>query len=151
MRIRLTSSAIDQTVDSASEGRSPIAVPFGERRRATLVRLTFDADARRLRSLLAEVESSLEHPDPEVKRRVRLLVTAIVARLIETGVSEDTEIAMEVKPDSVRIDVWQNGGVPGEFFEHLDQSVFLDLASAWGRDRRRLLGAWFEIRSKPAD
>jgi hypothetical protein len=113
-------------------------------RRPTVARYSFAPDARKLRQLLTDVERRIPYPDTNVQRRVRLLVGQIVARMI--GASEcEIEIAVEVKPDSVRIDVWQNTPAPCDFFDKLDEAIFLDLATAWGRDRRRPCGAWFEV------
>ena len=113
-------------------------------RRPTLARYRFAPDARKLRQLLTDVERRVHYPDAGVQRRVRFLVGQIVARMI--GASEcEIEIGIEVKPDSVRIDVWQNTPTPCDFFEKLDEAIFLDLATSWGRDRRRPCGAWFEV------
>lgn len=116
-----------------------------DRRRPAVARFTFKPDPRRLRSLLGDVERKLGTGDFQQRRRVRLLVGEIVARLLHTAADATIELAIEVKENSVRVDVWQPDREPCDFFQHLDEAIFLELASMWGRDRRRACGAWFEV------
>ena len=51
---------------------------------------------------------------------------------------------LELKADAVRIDMAASDG-DCDFWDVLDDVVFTDLTSGWGRDRRRSAGAWFEV------
>ena len=120
-----------------------------DRRRKPVARLRFEPDPRRLRTLLAEVEAGLESSDPLLRRRVRLLVGEIVARLLTACPRSAIELDLEVMADSVRVDIRERGDEPCDFWEALDDALFSDLTTAWGRDRRGSGGAWFEI-AQPA-
>ena len=119
-----------------------------DRRRPTVARFCFQPDPRRLRTLLAEVEVGLGSTDPLLGRNVRLLVGEIVARLLTACPRTAVELDLEVKAESVRVDIRQHGNEPCDFWDALDDVVFSDLTSAWGQDRRGSGGAWFEI-AKP--
>lgn len=119
-----------------------------DRRRPTLARFRFEPDPRRLRMLLGEVEVALGSGDPLLRRKVRLLVGEIVARLLTTCPRSAVELDLEIKADSVRVDIRQRGEERCDFWDALDDALFSDLTSAWGRDRRGSGGAWFEI-AKP--
>lgn len=120
------------------------ARPTAERRRPTVARLRFDPDARRLRTLLEQIDACIESRDPLERHQVRLLVSEIVARLLDYQSEAPVHLDLELKQDSVRIDIAQvDGGTA--FWEALDDTVFSDLTTAWGRDRRGSGGAWFEI------
>lgn len=135
----LTSPAPTRLAESA------VATEFEERRRPSAARFTFSPDPRRLRDLLADVDAKLADCDSGQRRTVRLLVAEIVSRLLSTSPDTTIELAAEQKSNSIRLDVWQAADGPCDFFEDLDEALFVDLASAWGRDRRRDCGAWFEI------
>lgn len=132
--------------DHHSRGRagSP-SVATADRRRPSLAELSFAPDPRRLRDLLAEFELALGSSDPALVRRARLLVGEIVARVLAAGIHDEIQLDLQIMSDSVRIDIWQDSDGPCDFWDRLDDAVFSDLASAWGRDRRRECGAWFEI------
>ena len=115
-----------------------------ERRRHTVARLRFDPDARHLRALLEEIDACLEQRDPDERRRVRLLVSEIVARLLASPHGASVELDLELKEYGVRIDITDRAG-GDDFFEALDDTIFSDLTSGWGRDRRGTGGAWFEV------
>jgi hypothetical protein len=115
-----------------------------ERRRNTVARLRFDPDARHLRALLEEIDACLEQRDPDERRRVRLLVSEIVARLLDSTHGAAVHLDLELKDQSVRIDISDRDG-GDDFFEALDDTIFSDLTSGWGRDRRGTGGAWFEV------
>lgn len=115
-----------------------------ERRRNTVARLRFDPDARHLRALLEEIDACLELRDPDERRRVRLLVSEIVARLLASPHGAAVHLDLELKPDSVRIDIADRDG-GADFWEALDDTIFSDLTTGWGRDRRGSGGAWFEV------
>jgi hypothetical protein len=134
----------DQDPDA---GRGPAGFS-ADRRRPSVRSVTFAPDPRRLRTLLAEVEESLGATDPGLVRRVRLLVGEIVARVLGADPDAEIRLELELKPDSVRIDIWQPQAEPCEFWDLLDDTVFSDLTSAWGRDRRRACGAWFELEGR---
>jgi hypothetical protein len=119
-----------------------------DRRRPTVARFAFQPDPRRLRTLLAEVEIGLGSSDPRLRRDVRLLVGEIIARLLIACPRTAVQLDLEIKADSVRIDIRQRGNERCVFWDGLDDAVFSDLTSAWGRDRRGGGGAWFEI-AKP--
>jgi hypothetical protein len=131
---------------SAAASRSP-GVP--DRRRPTVARFLFQPDPRHLRRLLAEVDVGLGSSDPLLSRNVRLLVGEIVARMVTASPRTAVELELEIKADSVRVDISQRGDEDCDFWDRLDDALFSDLTSAWGRDRRGSGGAWFEI-EKPA-
>jgi hypothetical protein len=138
----------DDSQLSKGPGQGAGADPaFGitDRRRPAVARLRFEPDPRRLRTLLAEVEVGLEPSDPLVRRRVRLLVGEIVSRLLIACPRSAIELDLEVMADSVRVDIRERGDERCHFWEVLDDALFSDLTSAWGRDRRGRGGAWFEI------
>ncbi len=124
-----------------------------ERRRPTVARFRFQPDPRRLRELLDEVDAALGSGDPLLQRRVRLLVGEIVARLLDRCPEGAVNLDLEIKEDSARIDIAETAG-DCDFWEALDDAVFTDLTSGWGRDRRGSGGAWFEVsgsvRANPA-
>ena len=138
-------------VETQTTAKPPLeAVPVpqlevADRRRPAQARFTFKPDPRQLRSLLGDVDRKLAPGEFNQRRRVRLLVGEIVSRLLHTAAEATIELAIEVKENSVRVDVWQPDREPCDFFQHLDEAIFLDLASMWGRDRRRDCGAWFEV------
>jgi len=120
------------------------ATELEERRRQSGA-FTFTPDARRLRALLADVDAKLVDCDARQRRSIRLLIAEIVSRLLSTAPRAEIELSVERKQNSVRLDVWLVGEGPCDFFENLDEAVFVDLASVWGSDRRRDCGAWFEV------
>jgi hypothetical protein len=139
---RAEDHAADKPGDSAGIVRAPATV---DRRRPTVARFRFQPDPRRLRTLLAEVDVGLDPRDSVLRRNVRLLVGEIVARLLTASPRTAVELELEVKADSVRIDIRQAGDQGSDFWDALDRAVFSDLTSAWGRDRRVGGGVWFEI------
>jgi len=122
-----------------------VATELAERRRPATARFTFTPDPRRLRDLLADVDAKLADGDDRQRRMIRLLTAEIVSRMLSTSPLTVINLAVEQKSNSIRLDVWQEGAGPCEFFESLNEAVFVDLASAWGRDGRRDCGAWFEV------
>ena len=76
-----------------------------ERRRPSVRSVSFAPDPRRLRSLLAEVEATLEPNDPALVRRVRLLVGEIVARVIASDLEAEIQLDIEIMRESVRIEI----------------------------------------------
>ena len=121
------------------------ATALEERRRASAAAFSFRPDPRRLRDLLAEVDAKLDGCDGRQRRLIRLLIAEIVSRLLSTSSRVEIELAVERKQNSIRLDVWRADAGPCDFFENLDEAIFVDLASVWGRDRRRECGAWFEV------
>jgi hypothetical protein len=115
-----------------------------ERRRPTVARFRYEPDPRRLRELLVAVDGALAGQNWFLRRRVRFLVGEVVGRLVTRCPEGSIRLDLELKADSVRIDIAQSGGAC-DFWEALDDVVFSDLTSAWGRDRRAGGGAWFEI------
>lgn len=120
------------------------ARPTAERRRPTVARFRFDPDARRLRALLREVDACIESRESLERHRVRLLVSEIVARQLDYRPYAPVYLDLELKENSVRIDIAQLDGGSG-FWDALDDTVFSDLTTAWGRDQRGSGGAWFEV------
>lgn len=125
--------------------RTAGAPELEERRRESAAAFSFNPDPRRLRDLLADIDAKLADCDSRQRRSVRLLIAEIVSRLLSTSPRAQIELAVEQKRNSVRLDVWRAGTGPCDFFEGLDEAVFVDLASVWGRDRRRDCAAWFEV------
>ena len=121
------------------------ATELEERRRESTAAFTFTPDPRRLRDLLADVDAKLADCECRQRRSIRLLIAEVVSRLLTTSPRAQIELAVERKENSVRLDVWRAGAGPCDFFENLDEAVFVDLASVWGSDRRRDCGAWFEV------
>lgn len=119
---------------------------LADRRRPSVATFGFQPDPRRLRALLDEVEAALGPGDALLQRNVRLLVGEIVARLTVACPDVAVRLALEVMADSVRVEI-ASDGAPCEFWSGLDDALFSDLTSAWGRDRRSVGGAWFEIRA----
>jgi hypothetical protein len=119
-----------------------------ERRRPTVARFRFEPDPRRLRTLLEEIDSCLDSRDPAERRQVRLLVSEIVSRLLDHYPEVPIHLDLEIKEDGVRVDIAQSDG-GSDFWEAVDDAVFSDLTTGWGRDRRGSGGAWFEIISPP--
>lgn len=115
-----------------------------DRRRPTIARFRFEPDPRQLRTLLAEVDAVVAGRDALSRRRVRLLVGEIVSRLVTRCPQAAVRLDLELKADSVRIDIAQSNGDP-DFWYALDDVFFTDLTSGWGRDRRGGGGAWFEV------
>lgn len=122
-----------------------VATEVEDRRRPNTSSFTFTPDPRQLRGLLTAVDAKLAGCDPRQRRTLRLLIAEIVSRLLTTSPRTAIELAVEQKANSIRLDVWQEGIGPCDFFENLDEAIFVDLASAWSRDRRRDCGAWFEV------
>ena len=121
------------------------ATELEDRRRASTATFTFTPDPRRLRDLLAGVDAKLADCDTRQRRAIRLLIAEIVSRLLSTSPRTQIALAVERKQNSIRLDVWRAAAGPCDFFENLDEAVFVDLAAVWGRDRRRECGAWFEV------
>jgi hypothetical protein len=115
-----------------------------DRRRPTVARFRFEPDPRKMRELLAQVDGALGERDPLLRRRVRLLIGEIVGRLVGHCPDVAVQLDLELKDDSVRIDIAPMGD-DCDFWEVLDTVVFTDLTSGWGRDRRGSGGAWFEV------
>jgi hypothetical protein len=115
-----------------------------DRRRPTVARIRFQPDPRRLRTLLDDVGANLGASDPFLRRKVRLLVGEIVARLLDRCPETAIQLDLQVMADSVRIDIVESDG-ECDFWEALDDVVFSDLTTGWGRDRRGSGGAWFEV------
>jgi hypothetical protein len=141
----------DQPRTGNSDGAAGTSAPRRtiNRRRPTVARFRFQPDARRLRALLDEVTTALGTSDPLLRRKVRLLVGEIVARLLDRCPDGAVNLDLEIKADSVRVDIFENDG-ECDFWDGLDEVVFSDLTTAWGRDRRGTGGAWFEIAAPTA-
>ncbi len=122
------------------------AQPTAERRRSTVARFRFDPDPRRLRALLDQVDACLESRDSLERHQVQMLVGEIVSRQLDYRPFAPVYLDLELKENSVRIDIAQLDGGDG-FWDALDTSVFSDLTTAWGQDRRGSGGAWFEVGS----
>ena len=125
--------------DNAHAARGP-----ADRRRATVARFRFEPDPRQLRELLAQVDAAVGGRDSLLRRRVGLLVGEIVGRLVGRCPRTPIRLDLELKEDSVRIEIAQSND-DCDFWEVLDEVVFTDLTSGWGRDRRAGGGAWFEV------
>jgi len=97
-----------------------------------------------MRELLAEVDTALAGRDALLRRRVRLLVGEIIGRLVDRCPQASVRLDLELKADSVRIDIAESNG-DCDIWEVLDDVVFTDLTLGWGRDRRSGGGAWFEV------
>jgi hypothetical protein len=97
-----------------------------------------------MRELLADVDAVVSSQDSLTRRRVRLLVGEIVGRLVGHCPEASVQLELELKTDSVQIDIAPSDD-DCDFFEALDALVFDDLTRGWGRDRRRSGGAWFEV------
>ena len=70
----------------------------------------------------------------------------IVGRLVGHCPRASIRLDVELKEDSVRIEIAPQGNDDDcDFWEVLDDVVFTDLTSGWGRDRRGGGGAWFEV------
>jgi hypothetical protein len=128
--------------DVAPEGGAANGHP--DRRRSTVARFRFEPDPRLLRGLLEDVGVALSSTDPLVRRKVGLLVGEIVARLLERCPDAHVDLDLEIKADSVRIDIVESEG-GCDFWEAVDEELVTDLARDWGRDRRGVPGAWFEV------
>lgn len=118
-----------------------------ERRYPSQARWEIDADPKHVRTVLREIEGSLEGIDAPVRRRVTLLVGELIGRVSEPS-SSAGELRMEIheRPGSLRVDIWDEGGLLDErFWARLADSALAGLASSWGLDRRRASGAWFEV------
>jgi hypothetical protein len=126
--------------DNAHTARGP-----ADRRRATVARFRFEPDPRQLRELLAQVDAAVDRRDALLRRRVGLLVGEIVGRLVGQCPRAPIRLDLELMDDSVRIEIAQSNGDDCDFWETLDEVVFTDLTSGWGRDRRGGGGAWFEV------
>ena len=113
-----------------------------------MARLRFEPDARRVRELLAQVDAVVADRDALGRRRVRLLVGEILGRLVQHCPQAPVQLDLELKADSVRIDIAVGGG-ECDFWDAVDDVVFTDLTTGWGRDRRREAGAWFEVAAIP--
>jgi len=136
----------DQPGLGKSDGAARMSAPRRaiDRRRPTVARFRFQPDPRRLRALLDEVTAALGSCDSLQRRKVRLLVGEIVARLLERCPNGSVNLDLEIMADSVRVDISDSDG-ECEFWDGLDEVVFSDLTTAWGRDRRGSGGAWFEV------
>ena len=139
-------STTDEPITGASGGaaESGASPETSDRRRPTLAHFTFEPDPRRLRALLHDVSDALEASDPLLQHKVRLLIGEIVARLLHRCPEATVQLDLAILADSVRVDVVETNG-ECDFWEGLDEAVFTDLTSGWGRDRRGKGGAWFEI------
>jgi hypothetical protein len=143
---RSENQSAGRPVGSAAANRS-LGIP--DRRRPAVARFSFQPDPRRLRRLLAEVDVGLGSSDPLLRRNVGLLVGEIVARMLTASPRTAVQLVLEIKADSVRVDICQPGDEQSDFWDQLYDAVFSDLTSAWGRDRRGSGGAWFEIEKPP--
>ena len=119
-------------------------------RRPTLAQFTFERDPRLLRALLQDISEALESSHPSLRHEVRLLISEIVGRLLQRCPEVTVQLDLVIKADSVRVDVPETGG-ECDFWDALDNEVFTDLTSGWGRDRRGSGGAWFEISASSAE
>lgn len=135
---------VEQPSVPGSGGDSPAGETV-DRRRPDLARFRFQPDPRHLRTLLAEVDADLESSDRMLRRNVRLLIGEILAQLLRECPRTAVHLDLEIKEDSVRIDIFARGDERCDFWEVLDDIVFSDLTTAWGRDRRGSGGAWFEV------
>ena len=127
-------------------GASPDAI---KQRRPTLAHFSFERDPRLLRALLQDISEALELSHPSLRHEVRLLIGEIVGRLLHRCPEQTVQLDLVIKADSVRVDVAETAG-DCDFWEALDDPVFTDLTSGWGRDRRGNGGAWFEISAPSA-
>ena len=130
----------------STAGKPPDVGPEdgADRRRSTVAHLRFEPDPRLLRGLLDDVDVALSSTDPVVRRKVKLLVGEIVARLVERCPDAPVHMDLEIKADSVRVDIVESEG-GCDFWEAVDEDLVSELAREWGRDRRGVRGAWFEI------
>lgn len=130
---------------------------LSERREPATVQLELDPDPRKLRRSLALLAEALRDLEDEPARRVRLLVTEIVARSAEARPRRRGSICLEISATASHVRLEASGSAlmmpsaSGES-DRKPQALFpywaLDgLADRWALDRRAQLPAiWFEIR-----
>jgi hypothetical protein len=121
---------------------------MGRDRRAPVVaRHEIALEPREFRERLAGFENALEGLDLDVRRQVRLLVGHLMAQwLALEGPFRTMVLTVEVLPTSVRVDLAAKPEITRHsFWDSLVTPHVEDLVMAWGIDRRRSSGAWFEI------
>ena len=141
------------------EGRKPTdaaGTKAPERREPTMAEFEFGASPRTLREALAAVDAVLAGCDPEIKRRVRLLLGEIIGRSCNPGRdrSGTIRITLAILPSSVRVDLAgmallvpeERGDPERDPASSFPAWVLTDLADQWGRDRRTGQPAmWFLV------
>ena len=138
------------TTDLPSTGKPGASPDAINQRRPTLAQFSFERDPRLLRALLQDISEALDSSHPSLRHEVRLLISEIVGRLLRRCPEVTVQLDLVIKADSVRVDVAETGG-DCDFWGALDDPVFTDLTSGWGRDRRGSGGAWFEISAPSAE
>lgn len=133
------------------------ALGIAERREPPSARLELDSDPRMLRQSLAVLDGALRGLEDEAARRVRLLVTELVARSAEARhlPRGSIELEIDICPSRVRLEVSGAGllapsqkGGNDRRAEALFPYWALDgLADRWALDRRAPGPAlWLEVR-----
>lgn len=115
-------------------------------RRAALRSREFNPDSRELRRILAELEHLLEGSEARVRRRVRLMFGELVAGWHPLVGPQALIVTLEVLPHSARLTASAEGRALTESeWNTLVMPIVLEFVDAWGIDRRRPGGAWFEF------
>ena len=122
----------DRTDRSGGSSGADSAPGTQDRRRPTVARFRFEPDPRDLRRLLGEVEVGLGSTDPLLRRNVRLLIGEVVSRLLMACPQTAVQLDLEIKADSVRVDITQRGNERCDVWNALDEITFSDLTSASG-------------------
>ena len=127
-----------------------------DRREAPAVTLEIDPDPRKLRQSIALLEGTLRELEAEPARRVRLLVSEIVARSAGGRNRARGSICLEISVGAsrVRLEVWGPALLTPSETDESDRKTeplfpywaLEGLADRWGLDRRsRTPAMWFEI------
>lgn len=128
-----------------------------ERREAPTTKLEIDPDPRKMRQSIALLEDALRELEGEPARRVRLLVSEIVARSASARHRPPGSICLEINISASRVRIEVSGralltptdnGERDRKSEALFPYWALDgLADRWSLDRRaRGPAMWFEVR-----
>jgi hypothetical protein len=122
----------------------------GQQDRRAPARSSFQvhSDPRALRQTLETIKTQLRECDPDIERRVELLVGVLVDEWLrhETPAEEPLELEIEILARAIRVEAtvpdWSEDP---EFWRRVGETSTLGIANRWGVDRRGTCGAWFEI------
>ena len=123
-----------------------------DRRAPILARHEVQADPRRLRQSLRQIERDLDEVSEKTRRNVVLLVGALAnhwARHRWSREGHSMTLDIEHLSNRVRVEAFSHANPPATFWRQVGSSVAPGLVVHWGVERRHRPGVWFEVSAEP--
>ena len=119
-----------------------------DRRAPIRASLNVETDPKQLRGSLETIRRDLATVDPDVSRKVVLLVGVLTDEWLRHSVpaGEPLQLEIDTKEAAIRVGAtipdWDG---EHEFWTRVGETLSIGIVDRWGIDQRRRSGAWFEI------